>query len=165
MYWDDDEDEDFPTDEGEWRSWAITFYGHIPKYDKESEGGLALRSDAVITHLEWRFPRVMLKGWVGVVYANESAIQEIDLSEDVLGSIAFNERFVLLKGSTVSARIFYVNGGDDFVPLEEVNKSYGQGYSITVNGIQQNDADLLLDESMRGIESNDNFTQWQLDLS
>ena len=44
MYCGDDEDDDFPTDEGEWRSWAITFYGHIPKYDKESEGGLALRS-------------------------------------------------------------------------------------------------------------------------
>ena len=42
MFWDDDETDDL---DGSWNAWAITFYGHIPRHDKESEGSLILKND------------------------------------------------------------------------------------------------------------------------
>jgi len=163
MFWSDDDDEDFLADTDGWRAWAITFYGHIPRYDKESEGGLVLTDDALLTSLDWRFPRVMAEGWVAFIYANNSVIREIDLSEEPIGRSVIGEKMALLRGSKISARIFFANDDADFVPLSAVNHTFGQGYSITVNGVQQNDIPIVVENEGEVDNTNAQFAQWQMD--
>ena len=168
MYWPDDEDEDFPYDSS-WRVWAITFYGHIPRYDKESEGGLALKADGILSGIEWRFPKVMAEGWKAILYANKTPLIEIDLSEEAYGRAELEERLVLMVGSTISARIFFAHGDSDFVPMTVANHTYGQGYSITVNGMQQGDDNIVVEGDIPNLKKknegeDEDFSQWQLDM-
>ena len=163
MFWDDEEDDEF---DASWNAWAITFYGYIPRYDKESEGNLTLTNDGILRSIEWKFPKMMAEGWKAVVYANKKPLLEIDLAEEHHGRAELMERLVLMKGSNISARIFYIHCDDDFVPATVANHNYGQGYSMTLSGVQQGD-DIIFRSDFGDFtqEESEGFTKWQIDMA
>ena len=163
MFWDDEEDDEF---DASWNAWAITFYGYVPRYDKESEGNLTLTNDGVLRSIEWKFPKRMAEGWKAVVYANKKPLLEIDLAEEHHGRAELMERLVLMKGSNISARIFYIHGDDDFVPATVANHNYGEGYSMTLSGVQQGE-DIIFRSDFGDFtqEESQGFTKWQIDMA
>jgi hypothetical protein len=162
MFWDDDDIDDM---DDSWNAWAITFYGHTPHHDKESEGSLTLKNDGLLKSIEWRFPRLMCEGWKAIVYANANPLLEIDLDKQPQGKAELAEQLVLMCGSSISARIFYIHGDADFVPSSVANHTYGQGYSLTLSGVQQGE-DILFNgdyDQLQGSKAQE-FGRWQMDM-
>ena len=162
MFWDDDDTDDI---DGTWNAWAITFYGHIPRHDKESEGNLTLKNDGLLKSIEWRFPRIMAEGWKSIIYANEKPLLELDLDEQSRGRAELDEPLILMCGSRISARIFYSHGDADFVPASVANHNYGQGYSLTLSGVQQGE-DILFNGDYDQVQESkeQEFGRWQMDM-
>tara|TARA_R110001592_G_scaffold92659_2_gene269786 strand:- start:18208 stop:18738 length:531 start_codon:yes stop_codon:yes gene_type:complete len=162
MFWDDDDTDDI---DGTWNAWAITFYGHIPRHDKESEGNLTLKNDGLLKSIEWRFPRIMAEGWKSIIYANEKPLLELDLDEQSRGRAELDEPLILMCGSSISARIFYIHGDADFVPASVANHNYGQGYSLTLSGVQQGE-DILFNGDYDQVQESkeQEFGRWQMDM-
>ena len=111
----------------------------------------------------------MAEGWKAILYANKTPLIEIDLSEEAYGRAELEERLVLMVGSTISARIFFAHGDSDFVPMTVANHTYGQGYSITVNGMQQGDDNIVVEGDIPNLKKknegeDEDFSQWQLDM-
>lgn len=107
----------------------------------------------------------MAEGWKSIIYANEKPLLEIDLDEESQGRAELDEPLILMCGSNISARIFYIHGDADFVPSSVANHTYAQGYSLTLSGVQQGEDILFNGDYDQLRESKEQeFGRWQMDM-